>query len=124
MLSVLAKIEVLNFSESIIVSLVGFTIVFFVLIALMFMILVMRAVVGSFEKIGAKSASQDSVTGAPAGATPSGTAPKLVPAKGSVGEIKLNNVDEKTAALVMAIVASEMKAPLNELRFLSIKEKQ
>ena len=43
-------------------------------------------------------------------------------APGSAGEIKLHDVPPKTAAMVMAIVADSMKKPLNELRFISIKE--
>ena len=43
-------------------------------------------------------------------------------APGSAGQIKLNNVDPRTAAMVMAIVADKLEKPLNELRFISIKE--
>jgi hypothetical protein len=39
----------------------------------------------------------------------------------SSGELKLINVDEKTAALIMAIVSDETKIPLSELVFKSIK---
>ena len=35
---------------------------------------------------------------------------------------ELYNVDDKTAAMIMAIVADETKIPLGELRFISIKE--
>jgi len=47
----------------------------------------------------------------------------MTPAKGSFGDVKLYDVDEKTAALLIAIVADEIGAPLNELRFISIREK-
>ena len=43
-------------------------------------------------------------------------------APGSAGSIKLHNVEPKTAAMVMAIVAEKTGKPLNELRFISIKE--
>ena len=43
-------------------------------------------------------------------------------APGSVGEVKLHNVEPKTAAMLMAIVADKMQKPINELRFISIKE--
>ena len=43
-------------------------------------------------------------------------------APGSAGQVKLNSVEPKTAAMLMAIVASKMNKPLNELRFISIKE--
>ena len=60
------------------------------------------------------------------------TAAEIVPAEipatdipkapGSAGQLKLYNVEPKTAAMIMAIVADKMGKPLNELRFLSIKE--
>ena len=53
---------------------------------------------------------------APAPAAPKPTAP------GSAGELKLHDVEPKTAAMLMAIVADKMGKPLNELRFISIKE--
>ena len=43
-------------------------------------------------------------------------------APGAAGQLKLNNVDPKTAAMLMAIVADKMQKPINELRFISIKE--
>lgn len=43
-------------------------------------------------------------------------------APGSAGTLKLHDVDPKTAAMLMAIVADKLGKPLNELRFLSIKE--
>lgn len=48
---------------------------------------------------------------------------KVAYARGSAGSINITTVPPKTAAMLMAIVADEMKAPLNELRFISIKEK-
>lgn len=43
-------------------------------------------------------------------------------APGSAGQLKLHNVEPKTAAMLMAIVADKLQKPLNELRFISIKE--
>ena len=40
---------------------------------------------------------------------------------GTKGEIVLRDVDDQTAAILMAIVADETGIPLNELRFKSIK---
>ena len=57
-------------------------------------------------------------TAAPASAE----APKKPAAPGAAGQIKLHGVAPKTAAMLMAIVANKMDKPLNELRFLSIKE--
>ena len=44
------------------------------------------------------------------------------PAPGSAGKIKLNGVEPKKAAMLMAIVANKTGKPLNELRFISIRE--
>ena len=47
-------------------------------------------------------------------------APVLAP--GSAGQVKTFDVPDKTAAMLMAIVAEKTGKPLNELRFISIKE--
>lgn len=44
------------------------------------------------------------------------------PAPGSAGELKLYDTDPRDAAMIMAIVADSLGKPLNELRFISIKE--
>ena len=56
------------------------------------------------------------VEAAPAPVVEAPTAP------GSAGKLKLYNTDPKTAAMVMAIVADKLQKPINELRFISIKE--
>ncbi len=43
-------------------------------------------------------------------------------APGAAGQLKIHNVEPKVAAMLMAIVADKMGKPLNELRFISIKE--
>ena len=48
--------------------------------------------------------------------------PQKPVAPGSAGHVKRFDVSDKEAAMVMAVVAYQMKKPLNELRFLSIKE--
>ena len=56
------------------------------------------------------------VTAAPAPEAPVSAAP------GSAGKLKLHDVEPKTAAMLMAITADKIGKPLNELRFISIKE--
>ena len=65
------------------------------------------------------SVEETAAGAAPVAAAPA--APKAV-APGSAGELKLHDVEPKTAAMLMAIVADKMGKPLNELRFISIKE--
>ena len=47
--------------------------------------------------------------------------PQIV-APGTAGQLKLHDVKPATAAMIMAIVANKLGKPLNELRFISIKE--
>ena len=58
---------------------------------------------------------------APAPAAPAAPAQKAA-APGSAGMVKLHDVPDRTAAMLMAIVADRMGKPLNELRFISIRE--
>ena len=44
------------------------------------------------------------------------------PAPGTAGKLALHDVPDKTAAMLMAIVASKTGKPLNQLRFISIRE--
>ena len=51
------------------------------------------------------------------------SAPAEAPkAPGAAGKLKLHDVEPKTAAMLMAIVADKLQKPINELRFVSIKE--
>ena len=51
-------------------------------------------------------------------------APEAQPAvaPGIAGQVQLQDVPDQTAAMLMAIVADEMGKPLNEIRFVSIRE--
>ena len=59
---------------------------------------------------------------APAAAVVPVPAAETPVAPGSAGALKLHDVEPKTAAMIMAIVADKLGKPLNELRFISIKE--
>ena len=87
----------------------GMAVVFFGLILLMYVTKITGKIMQSREK------KADVHTEAPA-AVP---APAKAAAPGSAGEIKL---PDKTAAMLMAIVADKLGKPLNELRFISIRE--
>jgi sodium pump decarboxylase gamma subunit len=53
---------------------------------------------------------------------PSAPAPAAPEAPGACGVCALNGVDDRTAAMLMAIVADQLQTPLNQLRFISIRE--
>ena len=101
-----------------IVALLGYAVVFFGLILLMGVITLLgKAFVAAEAKAKAAAAA------APAAAAPAAApAVPAEPAPGSAGKLKLHDVEPKTAAMLMAIVADKMGKPINELRFISIKE--
>ena len=102
-----------------IVALLGYGVVFFGLILLMCVITLLgKAFMAAEAKQKAAAAA------APAAAAPAAAAPVVnaEPAPGSAGKLKLHDVEPKTAAMLMAIVADKMGKPINELRFISIKE--
>ena len=100
-----------------IVALLGYAVVFFGLILLMCVITLLgKAFVAAESKAKAAAAA------APAAAAPAAPAVPAEPAPGSAGKLKLHDVEPKTAAMLMAIVADKMGKPINELRFISIKE--
>lgn len=99
-----------------IAAVLGYAVVFFGLVLLMCVVIIMgKAMAGT-----RKPAKAD--TPAPAAASAAPAAPSAPPAPGSAGEVKLFDVPDKEAAIIMAIVADKMGKPLNELRFKSIKE--
>ena len=104
-----------------IVAVLGYAVVFFGLILLMLVVMAMGKV---FMAKDAKA--QEAPAAAPAAAPVSvGLAamdPSNAAAPGTAGQLKLYDTPPKTAAMIMAIVAHQMGKPLNELRFISIKE--
>ena len=102
--------------ESGITAILGYAVVFFGLILLMVVVLLIG------KLLSGKSAEKAAPAAPAAAAEPAKPAAEPVLAPGAAGEVKLNNVDPKTAAMLMAIVADKMQKPLGELRFISIKE--
>ena len=92
----------------------GMAVVFFGLILLMFVTKIAGAIIN--RKNTAAPAA------APAAAAPAAPAVPNAPAPGSAGKIARHNVPDKTAAMLMAIVADRTGKPLNQLRFISIRE--
>ena len=107
-----------------IVALLGYAVVFFGLILLMLVVMAMGKIFIAKDKKAADTAAAAKATmpanvppvAAPVAAATSEAAP------GTAGQLKLHDVPPKTAAMLMAIVANQMGKPLNELRFISIKE--
>ncbi len=83
------------------------------------MVLILAAVVAVMAVRKLMLRKRSAAAPAPAAAAPA-AAPTAAP--GSAGKLKLHDVEPKTAAMLMAITADKLGKPLNELRFLSIKE--
>ena len=100
-----------------IVAVLGYAVVFFGLVLLMGVITLLGKAF-----VAAEAKSKAAAAAAPAAAAPAAPAVTADPAPGSAGKLKLHDVEPKTAAMLMAIVADKMGKPINELRFISIKE--
>ena len=112
MTSVAASGTPMTIGDAAVSAVLGYAVVFFGLAILMCVILL-------FGKIMTKK-SPAPVSAAPASAPAEPVSAPVAP--GSAGELKLYDVSDRDAAMIMAIVADKMGKPLNELRFLSIRE--
>ena len=109
----LINISILNAG---IVAVLGYAVVFFGLILLMLVVMALGKYFVAQESKAKAAAAAPMAAAAPAAPAEAPTAP------GSAGSLKLHDVEPKTAAMLMAIVANKMGKPINELRFISIKE--
>jgi Na+-transporting methylmalonyl-CoA/oxaloacetate decarboxylase gamma subunit len=114
----------MSLSESFIVSIFSMALVFLVLAVLCAVVKILSVLSASGSAgngRGALNAGQPA--GQPAGHPEENgdRTREAIAAPASSGELKLLNVDEKTAAIIMAIVSDESGIPLSELRFKSIR---
>ena len=104
----------LSIGEAGVYALLGYAVVFFGLILLMIVVMVMGKIFTAKKETPAAAPAAAPVAAAPA--------PEAPVAPGTAGDLKTYDVEPKTCAMLMAIVADKMGKPLNELRFISIKE--
>ena len=109
----------IGFVDAAVVALLGYAVVFFGLVLLMIVVIGMGKIFIAKEK---KVAAHSDAAKAAIAAVPEAPAADAPAAPGTAGKLKLYDVEPKTAAMLMAIVADKMGKPLNELRFISIKE--
>ena len=103
----------ISVTDAAILAGLGYFMVFVGLIALMLVLIIVGK---AFSAKKAKAAIAAAPTVAPVEEVEAPAAP------GTAGQLKLYDTPPKTAAMLMAIVADKMGKPLNELRFISIKE--
>ena len=96
-------------------ALLGYLVVFLGLVLLMVVVLIQGKLMAPKKSAAPAPAAVPVEEAAPA----KREGPK---AAGTAGELKLYDTDPKDAAMIMAIVADATGKPLNELRFLSIRE--
>ncbi len=104
-------------TDALAVSLIGITTVICILAVIAGLIILVSKAIRSIEAVAAKK--KPAVTAdAPAQASPAGVP---MPSGMNQGELELIGTDEKTAAIIMAIVSDKSGIPLNRLSFKSIK---
>ena len=102
----------LGFADAGVIAGLGYGVVFLGLILLMIVVVIVG-------KLFTASAKKQEEVPAEEPLAEASAAPE---APGTAGQLKLHDVDPKIAAMLMAIVADKMGKPINELRFISIKE--
>lgn len=108
-----AAMEKIPIGTAALIVALGMAVIFFGLILLMFVTKIAGAIINR-KNTAAPAAAPAAASAAPA--VPN------APAPGSAGKIALHDVPDKTAAMLMAIVADRTGKPLNQLRFISIRE--
>lgn len=126
---ILNKTDPLKVTDALLLALIGVVVVFIVLILLMLIVSLVGKIFDGSEKLKEKHPEwNEKVQNLKAKMTfwkkdkkeETETVEQPL-AKGTCGELKLINTDERDAAMIMAIVADQTNTPLNELRFKSIK---
>ena len=135
MLTSTASVDLINISmlNAAIVAVLGYAVVFMGLVVLMLVIMAMgKYFIARDKKLADRAAQGVDLSTIPIAPHTKGaivlpgqnnaSSEAAQPAPGTAGSLKLYDTDPKTAAMIMAIVANKMGKPLNELRFISIKE--
>lgn len=114
------NVDDMSIGDAALTAIFGYSVVFAGLVCLMIVLYITGAI---FKSKDAKAKAAAAVPEKKAPAAPVAEPKAELPlAPGSAGHVKLFDVPDKEAAMIMAIVADKMQKPLNELHFISIKE--
>ncbi len=106
----------MNIGDALVTAVMGWGVVFLgIALLVLLVVLVGKAMTAKKPAPAAPVPQREK----PAPVTPAPQGPK---APGAAGDLKLYDTPDRDAAMIMAIVADELKIPINELRFISIKE--
>lgn len=108
----------LPMSEALSISITGIIVVMLILALLAVLVLLLSKGVRAVEAKAKKNGSAESTVSDNTAVAP---IPAPVVSNASSGNLVLENTDDKTAAVIMAIVSNESGIPLNRLQFNSIK---
>ena len=123
MLAAAPDLENISIANAAIVAVLGYAVVFFGLILLMMVVIGMGKIfIAKDKKAAAKADAAKAAIPTPVVPVVDAAPAAQDLAPGTAGQLKLYDTPPKTAAMIMAIVANKMGKPLNELRFISIKE--
>lgn len=116
------KGDKLSIPDAAVTAVFGYAVVFAGLLILMIVLYCTGAYFKSKDAKGKAEKAAEAASSAKNSANTASAAPAAPVAPGSAGHVKLFDVPDKEAAMIMAIVADKMQKPLNELHFISIKE--
>lgn len=118
-----------SFNDMLSIAALGILIVLVTLAALAIFLMLLTKAIRNFESSRNKKSAAEAGTPAPAAASAAAPAPTPVaapaPADKTVsygGTVRLINVTDNEAAMIMAIVSDSSKIPLNKLCFSYIKK--
>lgn len=106
----------LSLGSGALLALLGYCVVFLGLVMLMLVVMLQGRLMAPKKTAPAPAPEADILPNLVLDAPPAEKAP------GTAGDLKLYDTDPRDAAMIMAIVADATGKPLNELRFLSIRE--
>ena len=113
----LGAVESISIGESFALSGVSIGIIMGVLACIMLLIYLMSWLFRRFDEWNAARKAKKAPESVAAT-----TIESVAKAPGSCGDLTLIDTTEREAAMIMAIVADSTETPLNELRFISIKQ--
>lgn len=106
-----------SLGDAAVIAVLGYAVVFAGLVLLMLVMIIMSKALNRSKAEAVESADVNAAVSEPVR-----DKQQVQPAPGSAGELKLYDTDPRDAAMIMAIVADTLGKPINELRFISIRE--
>lgn len=106
-----------SLGDAAVIAVLGYVVVFAGLVLLMLVMIIMSKALNRSKAEAAEPVEVNAAVGEQVHEKQ-----QVQPAPGSAGELKLYDTDPRDAAMIMAIVADTLGRPINELRFISIRE--